>query len=127
MTIDPSVVLLLVIGGVSGITSGLFGIGGGVLIVPSLASRSIGRRERACSGSSASRFPSDPSKSCPPGPLAPREIRSSDPPSSAATTRIGDLLDAAMPEEELRQSRRHPGPEDLAICMKLMIEVYREG
>jgi uncharacterized protein len=36
MTIDPSVVLLLVIGGVSGITSGLFGIGGGVLVVPAL-------------------------------------------------------------------------------------------
>jgi uncharacterized membrane protein YfcA len=31
-----SVVLLLVIGGVSGIASGLFGIGGGVLIVPAL-------------------------------------------------------------------------------------------
>lgn len=36
MTIDPSVVLLLLIGGVSGIASGLFGIGGGVLIVPAL-------------------------------------------------------------------------------------------
>lgn len=36
MTIDPSVALLLLIGGVSGIASGLFGIGGGVLIVPAL-------------------------------------------------------------------------------------------
>jgi len=36
MTMDASVVLLLLIGGVSGIASGLFGIGGGVLIVPAL-------------------------------------------------------------------------------------------
>ena len=36
MTIGPSVVLLLFIGGVSGIASGLFGIGGGVLVVPAL-------------------------------------------------------------------------------------------
>jgi hypothetical protein len=33
---EPSVLLLLLIGGVSGIASGLFGIGGGVLIVPGL-------------------------------------------------------------------------------------------
>jgi len=36
MTMDASVVLLLLIGAVSGIASGLFGIGGGVLIVPAL-------------------------------------------------------------------------------------------
>ena len=33
---EPSVLLLLLIGGLSGIASGLFGIGGGVLIVPGL-------------------------------------------------------------------------------------------
>ena len=36
MTIGPSTLLLILIGGVSGIASGLFGIGGGVLIVPAL-------------------------------------------------------------------------------------------
>ncbi len=36
MTIDVSVVLLLLIGLASGIASGLFGIGGGLLIVPAL-------------------------------------------------------------------------------------------
>jgi uncharacterized protein len=36
MTIDASVVLLLLIGVTSGVASGLFGIGGGVLIVPAL-------------------------------------------------------------------------------------------
>jgi len=36
MTIGLSSLLLLLIGGVSGIASGLFGIGGGVLIVPAL-------------------------------------------------------------------------------------------
>jgi len=33
---EPSVLLLLLIGGLSGIAAGLFGIGGGVLIVPGL-------------------------------------------------------------------------------------------
>jgi hypothetical protein len=33
---EPSVLLLLLIGGISGVASGLFGIGGGVLIVPGL-------------------------------------------------------------------------------------------
>lgn len=33
---EPSVLLLLLIGGASGIASGLFGIGGGILIVPGL-------------------------------------------------------------------------------------------
>jgi uncharacterized membrane protein YfcA len=33
---EPSILLLILIGGVSGVASGLFGIGGGVLIVPGL-------------------------------------------------------------------------------------------
>ena len=33
---EPSILLLLLIGAVSGIASGLFGIGGGVLVVPGL-------------------------------------------------------------------------------------------
>ena len=36
MNTEPSILLLLFIGSVSGIASGLFGIGGGVLIVPGL-------------------------------------------------------------------------------------------
>jgi hypothetical protein len=41
--------------------------------------------------------------------------------------RIGDLPDAAMPDEERVGLDDIRGPEDLAICMKFMIEVYREG
>jgi uncharacterized membrane protein YfcA len=33
---EPSIILLLLIGGLSGVAAGLFGIGGGVLIVPGL-------------------------------------------------------------------------------------------
>lgn len=36
MNLEPSLFLLLLIGVVSGVASGLFGIGGGVLIVPGL-------------------------------------------------------------------------------------------
>lgn len=36
MNTDPSLLLLLLVGLVSGVASGLFGIGGGILIVPAL-------------------------------------------------------------------------------------------
>lgn len=57
MNTEPSVLILLFIGGISGIASGLFGIGGGVLIVPGLVYLAGFRLERATGTSLAVLLP----------------------------------------------------------------------
>jgi uncharacterized membrane protein YfcA len=51
MNAEPSMLALLLIGFVSGITSGLFGIGGGVIIVPALIYL-VGFSQHAATGTS---------------------------------------------------------------------------
>lgn len=57
MALDLSILLLLAIGLIAGVASGLFGIGGGVLIVPALVSLAHFTQQRATGTSLAVLLP----------------------------------------------------------------------